>query len=257
VTILAPGVTPAGLGTAAVQPDGSILFTPGAGVGTASFKYTVRSSNPAVAGASNVSEVLVTLTEPAGGFLPLGTADSAFTVRNRSFAINVLGNDSGNGGTLNPASVQLVAGSVTGGTATVNADGTVQFVSGATLGNAFGFDYTVANTNGNRSAPVHATVRVVNEALTFNTVAPECRASTRRWRAAGTGATPGSTISWHRTTGLVGAAAPDATNLIQSVTVAANGTFAFDVTSPLTCTTRTTFVTEAGTRVNNIAVRQR
>jgi hypothetical protein len=250
LTILAPGVTP-NLGSATVTPAGTIQFTPGFLTGTASIKYTV--SSDAVPGASNIGELLVTVTPGANGPMPVAVADNAFSIRSRTFAIDVLANDDANGGTLDPASVQI--SNVSGGTAVVNANGTVNFTTGTTLGNAFGFDYSVASITGVRSAPARATVRVVAETLNTATRAPECRASTRRWRMAGGGLTAGSTVTWYSTATVP--ATPTAANTIQTVTVAANGSYAFDRTGGPACTTRASVRTEAGTVVQNQAVRQR
>ena len=81
--------------------------------------------------------------------MPIANPDAATVINvsvNQPVTIDVLANDSGNGGTLDPASV--VISNVTGGTASVNATtGVVTFTAGAVAG-VFGFDYTVANTNG-------------------------------------------------------------------------------------------------------------
>jgi Bacterial Ig domain/Bacterial cadherin-like domain len=227
LTILAPNVTPAALGTAVANADGTITFTPGAQIGDATIRYTVSSA--AVPGASNIGFVTVTLTEPAGGFVPLATADSALTITNRAFNINVLGNDSGNGGTLNPASVTIVPGSVTGGTATVNADGTVRFAAGATTGTTFGFNYTVANTNGNVSPSTRVAVRVRTVEALNTVLAAECRRGTgNRWRVSLGGVEPGTQVTFRTGT------TPGAGTLIGTAN-SVGGTAALDVSGGVAC----------------------
>lgn len=221
VTVLAPGVSPA-LGTAIKNADGTVTFTPGNVAGTASFKYTVSAIG--VAGASNPATVTVTLVGAAAP-VPTANPDGPVNVaQNQSTTINVLANDSGNGGTLDPATVQ--ASGVQGGTTSVNlATGAVSFTAGATTG-TFGFDYSVANTNGRVSNTTRVTVNVVapNEVLTI--ALAECRRSKNRWRVTGT-----SNITTPHTVDLL---TTDRV-LIGSSPVDALGAFAIDVTGSQPC----------------------
>ena len=177
--ILAPGPN---IGSAEVALDGTISFTPPASTGTATFRYTLVNT----VGTSNVATVTVDVIPGLGGPVPTANPDTATVTAGTSSVIDVLANDSGNGGTLDPATVTV--SNVTGGTAIVNPNGTVTFTAGTTTG-TFGFDYTVVNTNGNSSAPAHVTVSVISLQVVTITAAQFKAGGTPEWRIDGT-ATP-------------------------------------------------------------------
>lgn len=173
---------PAGSGSASVNGT-KIIYTPGSVNGVVTFQYTASNS----IGQSNAATVTVTVTPSTAGPAPVVNPDGPVNVAvNQSVVIDVLANDSGNGGKLNPASVTL--SNVTGGTAVAdNTTGKVTFTAGAAAGN-FGFDYTVANDNGQVSPTAHVTVTVVNpENIQITT--SQCKVvstSAGEWRVAGT-----------------------------------------------------------------------
>lgn len=250
INILAPAPSS---GTAVVSGN-NIVYTPSAVVTDAThpapeIRYTANS----VAGKSNVATVTVTVTAPVGGAAPIATADGPINVRGATTtAIDVLANDSGNGGTLDPASVQIVAGSVTGGTATVDtATGRVTFVAGtATLATA-GFNYTVANTTGTPSASARVSVPVVNETIAFTRTM--CRSNA--WRITGTTSIPNTRMTFYRTNTVP--AAPTTAQTIGSIT--ADNLGAFDFRGTGSCTTtptanRMSIKSAVGTIINNRAV---
>jgi hypothetical protein len=177
--ILAPGPN---IGTAVVNIDGTISFTPPASTGTATFRYTVSNS----VGASNVATVTVDVVPAAGGPVPTANNDGPFTVfTTQSAVLDVLGNDTGNGGTLDPATV-IISSPATSGTAIANANGTVTYTAGATTGTAT-FQYTVANTNGNVSPiPATVTITVTNPQRVTVTVAQYKGGGNPEWRVDGT-----------------------------------------------------------------------
>jgi hypothetical protein len=153
----------------------------------------------------------VTITAPAGGPAPIAANDGPFSVQvNAALAIpaaTLLANDSGNGGTLDPASIQIV--SATGGTA-VFAAGTVTFTAGPTAGPA-SFTYTVANslaTGGQRSAPATVSITVLPSNAAITITAAQFRTGTRRWDVSGTSSVNGSTVTVQlvRTGAIVGTA---------------------------------------------------
>jgi hypothetical protein len=184
--ILAPGPN---IGTAVVNADGTISFTSGL-VGTATFRYTLRDA----VGTSNVGTVTVTVNANPAGPVPTAVADGPFTVGvNRALVIlatTLTANDLTNGGTINPASIQIVPGSVTGGTATVAATGNVTYTAGATPGN-FSFSYTVANVAvppnaAQRSAPATVSLTVVAAGDQLAIAQARFRTGIRRWDVTGT-----------------------------------------------------------------------
>jgi hypothetical protein len=172
---------PAGSGTASA--DGAkIIYTPGSANGVVTFQYTASNS----VGQSNAATVTVTVIPSAAGPAPIVNPDGPVNVAvSQSVVIDVLANDSGNGGTLNPASVTVA--NVTGGTAAADATGKVTFTAGTATGN-FGFDYTVANDNGQISPTAHVAVTVVNPE-NIQITASQCKVistTAGEWRVAGT-----------------------------------------------------------------------
>lgn len=172
---------PAGSGSASVN-GANITYAPGSVNGDVTFQYTVSNS----VGQSNAATVTVTVLPSAAGPAPIANPDGPVNVAvNQSVAIDVLANDSGNGATLNPASV--LVSNVTGGTATPDATGKVTFAAGATAG-TFGFDYTVANDNGQVSPLAHVTVTVVNPEV-IQITGTQCKpisTTSGEWRVTGT-----------------------------------------------------------------------
>ncbi|MGZ9270177.1 MAG: Ig-like domain-containing protein [Candidatus Binatia bacterium] len=172
---------PTGSGSASVTGT-TLTYTPGSINGDVTFQYTATNS----VGQSNAATVTVTVAPSAAGPAPIVNPDGPVNVVvNQSVVIDVLANDSGNGATLNPESVTL--SNVDGGTASVNpANGQVTFTAGATAGN-FGFDYTVANDNGQVSPLAHATVTVVNLEV-IQVTGTQCKrinATSGEWRVTG------------------------------------------------------------------------
>ena len=175
-------------------------------VGDDTFTYTVRN---AAGLESNVAFAVVTTTAPAGGPAPIAVGDGPFSVQvNAALTIpaaTLLANDSGNGGILDPASI-LIA-SVTGGTATVAANGDVTYNAGGVPGN-FNFTYTVASTTGQRSAPATVSITVLPANAAITITAAQFRTGTRRWDVSGTSNVNGSTVTVRlvRTGAIVGTA---------------------------------------------------
>lgn len=172
---------PAGSGSATINGT-SISYAPGTTNGDVTFQYTASNS----VGQSNAATVTVAVAPSTAGPAPIANPDGPVSVVvNQSVAIDVLANDSGNGGTLNPGSI--IVSNVTGGTTTPDGTGKVSFAAGATAGN-FGFDYTVANSNGQVSPSTHAAVAVVNPEniqISRSTCRPISTTS-GEWRVTGT-----------------------------------------------------------------------
>ncbi|MGR9116035.1 MAG: Ig-like domain-containing protein [Gammaproteobacteria bacterium] len=174
---------PVGSGTVSVNGT-SIIYTPGSVIGDVTFQYTALNS----VGESNAASVTVTVVPSAAGPSPIANPDGPVTVAvNQSVVIDVLANDSGNGGTLDPTSVIL--SNMTGGiSATVDPNtGQVTYTADTTSGD-FGFDYTVANTNGQTSQTSHVAVTIVDpEIILITSTQCKARSATEgEWRIRGT-----------------------------------------------------------------------
>lgn len=248
VTILAPGLQPA-IGTLAALADGTVRFTPTTTTGTASFRYTVANG----VGTSNVATVTIAVVPPAGGPVPIANPDGGIVVgTNTSRVIDVLANDSGNGGTLNPASVTITSGP-TAGTATVSTvTGTITYNAPATPTTAT-LAYTVRNTNGNESAPATVTISVVApESVTVT----RARCSSAAWDVRGTSTvTTGNSVTLYLT-----ATVPDqptSTQILGTAPVDATGAWQFQLRGGVACVSPISLKSALGTKVGNISVQLR
>ena len=162
-------------------------------IGEDSFTYTVRNASGLE---SNVASVLVTATTPETGPVPVASDDGPFSVQVNAALIipagDLTANDTGNGGTLDPDSIEIA--SQTGGTAVFDAAaGTVTFTAGDQAG-GFNFTYTVANTpetGGQRSAPAAAAVTVLPATDELTITEARFRTGNRRWDIGGTSSVPG------------------------------------------------------------------
>jgi len=96
---------------------------------------------------------------------PLAKNDSATATMRRTIAytpklISVLANDSDPDGSLNPASVSIVAAPNKGGTVAVNADGTVSYTPKLKFRGKETFKYTVRDQAGALSNTATVTINV-------------------------------------------------------------------------------------------------
>jgi hypothetical protein len=180
-------------GTVSIQAGTNLaLYTPNlAYSGPDSFSYTFTSAN----GTSNVAQV--TFNVAFQNHAPVANPDSATAGLNTAIDIDVLANDSDPdpGDTLNPASVTIVTPPAIG-TATVNPDGSIHFVPGAS--GIVTLRYTVADNHGLASAPATVTITVTNPDL-ITIIQAQFRTGKRDWRIRGTNTIPGpgNTITIH------------------------------------------------------------
>ena len=201
-------VAPTGGGSAVANLNGTVTYTPPTVATVDTFTYTVRDT---LGNISNAATVTVDVTAAAGGPIPTANPDSFSVVAGSTTNLTVLDNDNDGGGVLNPASV-LISSPPAAGTATPLADGPITFIAGA-ANSAGSFSYTVANTNGQRSAPalVSITVLPANDVLTIG--AAQFRTGTRRWDVTGTSTVNAPnlvTVTLVRTGQVIGTATPAA-----------------------------------------------
>ena len=141
-------------GLVTLNSDGSFTYKPNTGfAGTDSFTYLASDG----ALSSNISTVTITVTPNKA---PVALDDVASTKKNLSVVINVLANDSDADGTLNPASVVVVAAPQKGGRAVVNSNGTVTFTPKVNFVGTDVFTYRVADNLGAYSKVATVQVRV-------------------------------------------------------------------------------------------------
>jgi FtsP/CotA-like multicopper oxidase with cupredoxin domain len=129
-------------GSLVLNADGSFSYTPNAGfTGTDSFTY--QASDGVDSSAAATVTITVLANRP-----PVATDDTVNTPRNTPLTINVLANDSDPDGNLLPATVTIVTPPNKGGTATVNADGTVSYTPKLNFRGTENFTYQVSDSLG-------------------------------------------------------------------------------------------------------------
>jgi hypothetical protein len=146
-----------GDGTATVNGDGTVTYTPDTGfVGTDSFSYTVRDQ---AGNESNEAFVSVRVNAP-----PTAGDDAASTPQDEPVTIDVLANDSDADGTLDPATVAMWNSPANGGTI-VESDGRITYIPNPDFSGDDSFTYKVGDDDGGISneATVSVTVTAVND----------------------------------------------------------------------------------------------
>ncbi len=155
-TLSVSSVTVPAHGTAAINADKTIAYTPAANYnGADSFSYTIGDGN----GGTATATVNVTVTPANDG--PVAVNDTATTVEDTAATITVLANDSDlDGDILAVSSVTVPAH----GTAAINADKTIAYTPAANYNGADSFSYTIGDGNGGTAtATVNVTVTPAND----------------------------------------------------------------------------------------------
>jgi hypothetical protein len=142
--------TPSANGTAAVQPNKTITFTPATGFfGTTTFKYKVAGAD----GSNSIATVTVTVTPFAS---PTANADTATTGQNIPVTVNVLANDTAGDGTITGVTI---TGQPANGTAAVSGNNIV-YTPAPTFTGTNTIQYKITDSN-NKFATGTVTVTVV------------------------------------------------------------------------------------------------
>jgi uncharacterized repeat protein (TIGR01451 family) len=125
-------------GALTLNTDGSFAYTPDGGYsGSDSFSYLACDTDAECAAAN----VVITITALPG--LPVANGDAVFAVPGLAVAIDVLGNDAPGSGSWDLTTLEIISGP-TGGTASVNADGTITYSTAGGTGSD-SFQYRVCN----------------------------------------------------------------------------------------------------------------
>ena len=163
-TLTIASVTSGTGGTAVLNGDGTVTFTPSANFnGTADFTYSVTD------GSLTSNAATVTVSVAAVNDAPIANNDSLTAAEDTAVtftAAALLGNDTDvDGNTLSIASVTSGAG----GSAVLNGDGTVTFTPNANFNGSADFTYTVTDgTLTSNAATVSVSVAAVNDAPVAN-----------------------------------------------------------------------------------------
>jgi subtilisin family serine protease len=148
-------------GSVALDPGGAFRYTPAAGfTGSDSFSYRAADA------ASSSAAVAVSITVQASvAKAPVALGDSytapvyrsgAYTAR----SLAVLANDNANGGTLAPASVQIVGAPNHGGTVKAGSSGAIAYTPALRYSGTETFSYRVSSTAGLWSNTATVSVKV-------------------------------------------------------------------------------------------------
>jgi hypothetical protein len=151
-TLTVTGVTQPADGSAVVNGDGTITYTPDPGfVGTDDFTYSISDGT-----STSTARVTVTVG-PRPNADPVANDDTASTKKNKAVKIDVLANDT------DPDGDALVVGAVTQpahGTVVVNADSTITYRPDNGYSGSDSFTYTASDGRGGRdTATVSITVK--------------------------------------------------------------------------------------------------
>lgn len=167
------------LGTATVNADGSVTYTPNANVnGSDQFMYTVS------VGTQTSNTATVTLNMAPVNDAPVAVNDSANAVAGLALAINVLANDTDVDGKADLFGATLVTGPAAGATVTGGTGGIFDFVASAP--GTYSFTYTAQDVAGASSASAATVTVTVAAAETVSITRAEYVVSKGRLRASGT-----------------------------------------------------------------------
>jgi len=150
----------ASTGTATINSDGNLLYTPDADYnGAATVTYTVSDGN------SGSDSATVSITVNPVNDNPVAAADTGNVQEDETVIINALANDSD----IDGDTLQLSAASSSQGTATITGDNTLSFTPSADFNGTATISYSVSDgAGGSASSTVTVTVAPVNDAPVAN-----------------------------------------------------------------------------------------
>jgi Bacterial Ig domain/FG-GAP-like repeat len=138
-------------GTVSVNANGSIIYTPSPGYSaTDGFQYTVRDS---LGGLSNVATVSIRV-QPA----PIAVNDTATLQANQSVLIDVLTHDTSAGGSIDPASIEIVIAPANG--TAIAKNGEVVYTPNIGYSGLDTFQYSVRDNLGTASNAATVSIEV-------------------------------------------------------------------------------------------------
>ena len=155
-TLSVTSVTQPTNGTAVINPDKTVTYTPATDFnGSDSFSYTISDGN----GGTDSATVSITVT--GGNDAPIANDDSASTAEDTAVTVAVRSNDIDlDGDALNVASLTQPSN----GGAVLNADNTITYTPAADYNGTDSFSYVISDGNGGAdSATVLITVTAVND----------------------------------------------------------------------------------------------
>ncbi|MFW0718228.1 DUF7507 domain-containing protein [Pedobacter sp. N23S346] len=146
-------VTPPAHGTLTINKDGTVTYVPDPNYsGPDSFVYTVKDQSGVT---SNPATVNITITAT----IPVAVNDVTKTGFNTPIQMDILGNDSGNGATIDRSSIQIIT-QPKNGTVRVNTDGTVLYTPNPGFTGVDTFIYRVKDANGNWTNDAIGTITI-------------------------------------------------------------------------------------------------
>lgn len=184
-----PTLTAVGWGTLAPLPASTTQSLVVANVVEPPAVVTVVSS----AGGKDTESVIV-----PNNIAPIAVNNRAVVMSGSKVRINVLANDNDPDGTLDPASVSIVAAPLNG-TANVTVDGLggVRYVPAVGFVGTDSFTYTVADNLGAVSNAATVTVTVADAAVQLGVINAIYNRTTLLWKIEGFGAVNGATVTIH------------------------------------------------------------
>lgn len=228
-------------GSVTLDAAGQLLFTPtGNYNGTTSFTYTVSS-----AGTTETASVSVNVTP--GNDAPVALNDTFTTAEDTPITFDVRGNDNDIDGDalavtqINGTAISAGASvAVTGGSVTLNANGTLTFSPALNYNGSPSFSYTVSDGTLTSTATVNGTVSAINDApvaaadtgalsegATLNVAASGVLANDSDVDAGDTKAV--SAVAFGATPGTVGSVL---TGTYGTLTLNADGSYSYQATQP-------------------------